>query len=77
MLMGWGEKSNHRKSALDGLRVDVSLAVSPWQARAEVPPTSAGALRRKNVGLSEKFTAKNAIPPTHPFPGLLGPLFHP
>ena len=40
MLMGWGEKSNHRKSALDGLRVDVSLAVSPWQARAEVPPTS-------------------------------------
>ena len=36
MLMGWGEKSNHRKSALDGLRVDVSLAVSPWQARAEV-----------------------------------------
>ena len=42
MLMGWGEKSNHRKSALDGLRVDVSLAVSPWQARAEVPLTSAG-----------------------------------
>ena len=42
MLMGWGEKSNHRKSALDGLRVDVSLAVSPWQARAEVPPTSLG-----------------------------------
>ena len=42
MLMGWGEKSNHRKSALDGPRVDVSLAVSPWQARAEVPPTPAG-----------------------------------
>ena len=31
MLMGWGDMSTHRKSALNGLRVEVSLAVMPWQ----------------------------------------------
>ena len=31
MLMGWGDMSTHRKSALDGLRIQVSLAVMPWQ----------------------------------------------
>ena len=31
MLMGWGDMSTHRKSALDGLRIQVSLAVMPWK----------------------------------------------
>ena len=31
MLMGWGDMSTHRKSALDGLRIQASLAVMPWQ----------------------------------------------